>query len=1153
MADGSESNRKGPAAAVLWPSLFVVFAAILAYLTYRPPLETARPEIPAEPYEPGPRTVSDIGAVHARLWEDPLEAAYRDRKKRDQSVPPLEEGRFRKIVQDSRNKGNGQLLFMPVLLPGSPSAEDKETRMRTRYAVLAALATCRYKLALGTRMSYMNVPVKTHFGVLGDKRIPVLGDTVDRPITIPVKLYREDVVKQAPGNEPNGASGKTDDQECFGGVLVCWLNGEQLGDRPLAVILQVFHHLFPADDRAGIRIAILGPTSSDTLLGMLKEDDKWVWPGFYFGEFPPDTRLFSPRATVWPGVLKWPDERDATEKNGEFRFRNCGIGQFVRAIGTDQELFWALRGELKARGAWPEETGARDPAAEEGPKRHVVLITERDTLYGRAYPELFPEDPEVLADERVPRKNLHVFTYLRGVDGSLPAEKTPGEQAPQGRPQAAPDEPPEGQAQLDYLRRLERQLVRLAEELRYEGRGEITAIGVVGSDFYDKLLVLRALRRRFPRAWFFTTDLDAGFNDPEEYRYTRNLIVASHFGLELHPDLQRWVPPFRDSYQTSTFFATLLALEDPEACGPLKHPAGLVPLAKEAEIDPWGVNDPSHDPGDPRYLQPLVFEIGRRGPYQLTMPGEEAEPAGGQQSSEEVEAAPSLSAKIHPVSPRQRPWLFYGNRLTWLLLGGLGILCCVAFNHTLTRRIISAAFGALRRTVVLVLWLLQGHRSPWLFGKVHRCALKAGSRRLRRISGSLVRGVSRLAERVRPPSGFREWFAVLVFLGTVVGTALLVGCIVADHTAPEGEPFSLFEAVSVWPSALLRFLAVVLAIAFFYDGMNHLKRNSGETWKNLLGLPPGELPTGWKTPPRFKWKFLASRQQLAGWWKKAADWWRGMAVCGWTGQPSAVSVRDLYAEYASRGHPGYRLLRIGGMTACYMLFGFSLFFMTDFPNNPARGGASRLVGVVVLMVAVVVMVALVFFALDATQLCRQFLHKLVHHDLGWEDTPGVKGLCQKSALSHPEDAADLLMIRVIAHRTNVVVKLMYYPCFIIFLVMLSRHPLLDYWNWPWPLVLLMTLNFAAAVFCAFVLRVDAAKARQEVLGRLRARLSHAVGKPDKTRAEHLRMVIGEIDRESRGAFSSWANNPVLRALAWPAVGGFGGLLLIEQFLAFLRW
>jgi hypothetical protein len=62
-----------------------------------------------------------------------------------------------------------------------------------------------------------------------------------------------------------------------------------------------------------------------------------------------------------------------------------------------------------------------------------------------------------------------------------------------------------------------------------------------------------------PDAIFFTTDLDAAFLHPEEYKSTHNLIIAASFDLELNHDLLPDVDvvPFRDSYQTSLFFSTL--------------------------------------------------------------------------------------------------------------------------------------------------------------------------------------------------------------------------------------------------------------------------------------------------------------------------------------------------------------------------------------------------------------------------------------------------------------------------------------------------------------------------------------------------------------------------------------------------------------------
>ena len=96
-------------------------------------------------------------------------------------------------------------------------------------------------------------------------------------------------------------------------------------------------------------------------------------------------------------------------------------------------------------------------------------------------------------------------------------------------------------------------------------RGEhIKAIGIVGSDVYDTLLILQALRHRFPNVLFFTTGLDARFWHPRELSWSRNLIVTSSYGLSLHPELQKSVPLFRDSLQTAQYTAVLAALGHPE-------------------------------------------------------------------------------------------------------------------------------------------------------------------------------------------------------------------------------------------------------------------------------------------------------------------------------------------------------------------------------------------------------------------------------------------------------------------------------------------------------------------------------------------------------------------------------------------------------------
>src|SRR6185436_9518792 len=125
------------------------------------------------------------------------------------------------------------------------------------------------------------------------------------------------------------------------------------------------------------------------------------------------------------------------------------------------------------------------------------------------------------------------------------------------------------------------------------GHSGFKAIGILGSDVYDKLLLLQSLHKLFPRTIFFTTDLDARLLHPSELKWSRNLIVASSFNLKIHDDdsvhSESPPPPFRDSYQVGQYLATLMAFD--------------------------------HRPTDYRNgVRSQLFEIGRNGPYILKEP-----------------------------------------------------------------------------------------------------------------------------------------------------------------------------------------------------------------------------------------------------------------------------------------------------------------------------------------------------------------------------------------------------------------------------------------------------------------------------------------------------------------------------------------------------
>jgi hypothetical protein len=155
----------------------------------------------------------------------------------------------------------------------------------------------------------------------------------------------------------------------------------------------------------------------------------------------------------------------------------------------------------------------------------------------------------------------------------------------------------------------------------------VSAIGIAGGDLYDTLLILQALRDRFPSTVFFTTDLDARFWDPKEWAWSRNLVVVSGYGIKLERNLQGQTPPFRDSSQTAQYAAALAALGNTN----LQH-LKSVPVRR--------------------------FEIGRNGPVDLSEP----EPAN----------SPFV---LHPERPRDRTissWLKEGYNRIFVVLALLG-------------------------------------------------------------------------------------------------------------------------------------------------------------------------------------------------------------------------------------------------------------------------------------------------------------------------------------------------------------------------------------------------------------------------------------------------------------------------------------------------
>ena len=236
-------------------------------------------------------------------------------------------------------------------------------------------------------------------------------------------------------------------------------------------------------------------------------------------------------------------EQEVLKKKAELRIE--------RLMAHDGLLSAALIKELGERHVSPKEKNEDDM------EEAVLLLSEMDSFYGRSIAKTFQRKWEEIHPKDKDQDNLVVLHYQLGLDGHQrePAEGPEGA----GEGQAAQLELAEGRSQIDSVTRLVRR-IRALESMKGI---QFKAIGVLGSDVYDKLLLLRALRPEFHEARFFTTDLDARLWQGPERKSARNLIVASSPLFHARNQGKLKAPPFRSHYQLGTYEAILAALYDP--------------------------------------------------------------------------------------------------------------------------------------------------------------------------------------------------------------------------------------------------------------------------------------------------------------------------------------------------------------------------------------------------------------------------------------------------------------------------------------------------------------------------------------------------------------------------------------------------------------
>lgn len=520
----------------------ILLLIMLATGTLIDPLTSSRP------FDPFSRkqALLDEQKIDARLWQDPI--AVTEQFLNNKKEIKQDDGRTyypihdftRKIEQEVSGKTGLKIIAVSVF--GSSYSEPVEYRLRYRYAVVSALGSSGYAPQDNEHIKYLNL--NTGFS-------PEY--CINTEITLPYEWY-----------EHNSQSEK---------ALVIWLNEDKIPEGKYRDFIDL---LYQELKKAKLQVeqfsfSLIGPTNTPFLVELInskpieKEEQSF--------------RIFSPGATISNKDLLDRINNDADQiclgKEKDEKIQCLLVNRkIVRTIGQDRNLAKALLWELEQRGVNREIPLFKDRC-----KDRLVLISEQDSLYARSlvghFSSLLEErckikkgssDEKALDDKK---RFITNFTYLRGLDGKLPefdesnkksqSEKNAKEQKNLlTQLDDASPEYAEGRNQFDYLRRLIDKIEQL--DSANGDKDRIKAIGIIGTDVYDKLLILHALKDSFKHKIFFTTDLDARFLHKDQSAWARNLVIASNFDFSLHPKLQGTVMPFRDSYQTSTYLATLLAI-----------------------------------------------------------------------------------------------------------------------------------------------------------------------------------------------------------------------------------------------------------------------------------------------------------------------------------------------------------------------------------------------------------------------------------------------------------------------------------------------------------------------------------------------------------------------------------------------------------------
>lgn len=1136
-----DTNKEATGSYSVWlPGSALILSLVVSTfaLTRSPFLETRPLGAQFQPETP----------IEARLWQDPFDALERYRKrikdKGDTLAPPP--------CIHALPDGKAQLIV--ALVEDGAYAEAVELRRRMRYAILA-----------GLKSAHLVPEDEQHIRCIAMAENLSSGNS-NGPVEIP---YESFVV-----NPLEHTSDSDNQPPPYTRTHLLWLKQEAIKIDPLAQLERLRKTL--TEDPSTETLKVIGPADSAMLREIYRQEASARYNMTYNGrsvEIPELVEIYSPLATAEKSLLMRNFDTNGKDRASPFRSL-----KLLRTVSDDATMVKLLLEELKLRRVDPAAgAGCVSPDNEtqcfKGPQwrssNRVALISEWDSFYSRALIESFREQvgragSATIEESTVDRWVLR-FSYLRGLDGRLPedavANTDPKMEKDNRKLDLSPLEKSDGNSQLDYLRRLADHILLQDQAYRRANKSAIGAIGVMGLDTYDKLLVLQALKSRMPNKLYFSTDLDARMLQRGQAQVTRNLILAAPYGLTLTRALQQEVPPFRDSLQSAVFISVLAALSP----------------------EPFGTKRWKFDYSRSGLLSPSIYEVGMSGFIPLNSSStqkrapdcapasDDGSGTGSYIGPRDIMALRCLQDPSPPIYPqvsaalkeqlhRTQSFFRAGPLALVLLILGLllgwrscrsrqasmglgawvplalyGAAAFTAWNATRTWRV-----ELLWVTFVLILLGLIGsnlNRRAW-----HRMAATAGK--------------TPLARSTFDANG---WY-VLVPLVTFV-LALLWAYQIRDELTEHGlgEPMFLLEGISAWPTLALRMLAVLTSLAALAWGWRSLRLNRQEIEREyqLSGLMQRYRIGMWVQLRRLTKN--GSLRPVTRLGEALSLWLYHIFLPLSPNTPHVYSVvhdRRLrpfagtdgripglflayWREHCICGSFGARLLRAMLATWIFLVLSSVLFVLWPMDGDPVRGTLPILLWI--WLPPAITFNLLVFWVVDANRLLTRFIRQLSDDFSIWprrlrQEHQHIFGMGKHPCID------EWVGLTLIAKRTAAVNRLIYAPTVVLLVLIASRSSLFDNWSTPPGMMIMFVLTGLILLISALSLRRAAEKARTIGLQRIDQYLLEA---PDSNpEYAKFRMIRERIVTLNTGAFSRYADEPLVRALLL-SLTGIGGSVIVD--------